>query len=193
MRQVLIATMLIAASSSSVAAEPRPIAREDVPAALAPAAAMGDAAIDAFRDRMLARLNELIVQGGPVLAIQVCRTEAPDIAKQVAEQHRLRLGRAALRLRNPGNAPPPWARGYVEATSGRKAGDVKPVVIDLGDRIGLLRPIAVMPMCTRCHGAVEGIDPEVRAELARHYPADRATGFAPGDLRGFFWVEAMKH
>jgi hypothetical protein len=25
--------------------------------------------------------------------------------------------------------------------------------------------------------------------LAARYPDDRATGFAPGDLRGWFWVE----
>jgi hypothetical protein len=29
----------------------------------------------------------------------------------------------------------------------------------------------------------------VREELAERYPADRATGFKVGDIRGWFWVE----
>ena len=29
---------------------------------------------------------------------------------------------------------------------------------------------------------------EVREALATHYPADQATGFQTGDLRGWFWV-----
>jgi len=32
----------------------------------------------------------------------------------------------------------------------------------------------------------------VKAEVARRYPRDQATGFAAGDLRGFFWVEVKK-
>ncbi len=192
MRHTLIATTLIAASIPTTAAEPHAIPRDAVPAALAPAVVRGDAAIDAFRDRLLARLNEAIAKGGPVHAIGVCRSDAPAIAKDVGEQHHLRLGRTAQRLRNPTNAPPEWARSALQATSGGKAVDVKPSVLDLGDRIGMLRPIAVGPMCTRCHGAVEAIDPDVRAALSRDYPSDQATQFAPGDLRGFFWVEVPK-
>jgi len=166
--------------------------REEVPDALAPAVARGEAAMEELRNRLFARLNELILKGGPVLAIQVCRSEAPAIAKEIRETHHVEIGRTSHRLRNAANAPPAWARSYVEAAGGKKAADVKTAVVDLGDRVGILRPLAVMPACTRCHGPVEGIDGDVRAELARAYPADRATQFSPGDLRGFVWVEVPK-
>lgn len=190
--RITFAAALLVASTATSASEPRAIPREEAPAALAPALARGDAAIDAFRDRLFARLDEAIRAGGTVHAIEVCRSDAADIAREIGEQHRVRVGRTTLRLRNPANAPPAWARSSVQAASGKKAAEVKPAVVDLGDRVGMLRPIAVMPACTRCHGPVEGIDPDVRAELARSYPGDQATGFAPGDLRGFMWAEVPK-
>jgi hypothetical protein len=192
MRALLVATALLAAPPVSSASQPRAMAREEVPTALRPALARGEAAMDALRDRLFARLNALLVEGGPVHAIQVCRSDAPAIAKEIREAHGVQIGRTSHRLRNAANAPPGWARAYVEAAAGRKADDVKLAVFDLGGRVGVLRPLAVMPACTRCHGPVEGIDGDVRAELARAYPADRATQFVPGDLRGFVWVEVPK-
>lgn len=187
-----VAAILTLASVHTFASEPRVIPREEVPPALAAAVARGEAAMDAFRERLFARLNELIVQGGPVHAIQVCRADAPAIARQVGEAHRVQLGRTSHKLRNPGNAPRAWAAGYVQAAGGKKAVNVTAGVIDLGDRVGLLRPIGVMPACTRCHGELDGIDTDVRAELSRAYPRDDATRFRPGDLRGFIWAEVPK-
>lgn len=191
MRHAVVALSLLAASSARAAA-PRVMAAGDVPPELAPAVAKADAALGALRERLFARLNELILQGGPIKAIQVCSAEAPAIAKEIGDASGVEIGRTSFRIRNPGNAPRPWAADLVREAAGKKAGDVAPVVVDLGDRLGLLRPIGVMPACTRCHGAADGIDAQVRAELARRYPEDRATGFAPGDLRGFMWAEVAK-
>ena len=118
--------------------------------------------------------------------------EAPRAAKEVAEAHGVEIGRTSFRVRSRANAPRPWAASTVAAAAGKKAADVKPVVLDLGDRLGMLRPIAAMPACTRCHGPAEGIDPAVKAEIARRYPQDQGVGFAPGDLRGFVWTEVRK-
>lgn len=177
---------------AAAASPPRLLPAGEVPAELAPAVAKGEAAMKELRERLFARLNQLLVQGGPITAIRVCRLDAPAIAKEIADAHGVKLGRTSHRLRNPSNAPRPWASEYLEASAGKKAGAVEPAVFDLGDRLGLLRPIGVMSACTRCHGAVEGIDHDVKRELAQHYPADQATGFSPGDLRGFLWVEVPK-
>jgi len=193
MRSALVAMSLAALPLTAIAADPpRALSPEEVSAELAPAVARGEAAMNALRERLFARLNELLVQGGPVSAIRVCRKEAPVIAKELGETHRVELGRTSHRLRNAANAPRPWAADYLLASAGKKAGEVDPVVFDLGDRLGMLRPIGVMPACTRCHGAVEGIDQDVRREIERSYPNDQATGFSPGDLRGFLWVEVSK-
>jgi hypothetical protein len=160
------------------------------PAGWQPAIARADAAIDRYQQQLMARLTAAMREGGPAGAVTVCRDEAPRIAAAVARESGVAIGRASDRLRNPANAPPAWARDAVEAAAGRPAAEVRPAAVDLGDRVGVLRPIVVRDACTRCHGAA--IAPEVRERLAREYPRDRATGYAAGDHRGFFWVEAPK-
>ncbi len=87
-------------------------------------------------------------------------------------------------MRNARNAPPAWAAGLVAAAAGRRASDVPAVVVDLGDRAGLLRPLPQGPVCVQCHGPSERLSPELRDLLAGAYPGDEAVGFVEGDLRG---------
>lgn len=193
MRSALARLLAAALPFAASAATPPPhaLAPGEIPAELAPVVARGERAMDELRGRLFARLNELLVQGGPIEAIRICRAEAPAIAKEIGGDG-LEIGRTSFRLRNPANAPRPWAAEYVRAAAGNTAGETAPAVFDLGDRLGLLRPIGVMPACIRCHGRVEGIDQDVRRELSHLYPDDQATGFSPGELRGFFWVEVPK-
>jgi len=45
-----------------------------------------------------------------------------------------------------------------------------------------LKALPVGAPCLNCHG--EAIKPEVAAALREHYPADRATGYREGQIRG---------
>jgi hypothetical protein len=49
-----------------------------------------------------------------------------------------------------------------------------------------MRAIPTDALCLTCHGAT--LAPELAAAIARDYPADAATGFAQGQLRGAFSV-----
>jgi hypothetical protein len=53
-------------------------------------------------------------------------------------------------------------------------------------RFRYLRAIPTAPMCLSCHGS--NIAPDVAKAIAAHYPADKATGFAAGDMRGAFSI-----
>jgi hypothetical protein len=64
--------------------------------------------------------------------------------------------------------------------------------VDLGDKVGVLRPIVERPMCASCHGSAGRMDSGVRLVLQDRYPADRAVGFTEGEIRGWFWVEMPK-
>jgi hypothetical protein len=193
MSRSFLALSLIAASAALAAEPSRPIAPDEVPASLAPAVARGETAADALRDQFLKRVTAMLAQGGPMAAMSVCPTEAPRIAKHVGEVHHVEIGRTSFRLRNPANAPRAWAASYVAAGAGKKPDELKPAVFDLGDRVGVLRPIVATPACKSCHGPAEALDPQAKAEIARRYPRDQATGFATGDLRGFIWVEVGKN
>jgi hypothetical protein len=110
----------------------------------------------------------------------------------VAKKQGIELGRTSHRLRNPANAPRAWARVIVDRGSGATASVEKLRTVDLGDRVGVLRPIGTAETCTRCHGAEDEVRRNIGATLATAYPEDRATGFAPGDLRGWMWAEVPK-
>jgi len=195
MRKSVFAFALAAqvAVSSSEAAQPReePSYRIDqAPARLAASVEVAGAAMRALQQRLSARLQEEMQKGGPLRAVGVCRDEAQALTAETARVQGIRVGRSSHRLRNPGNLAPSWAARFVEAGAGKKAAAVEAVVVDLGDRVGVLRPLPTAAACTQCHGRAERMSPDMKAFLQTAYPQDRATGFEEGDLRGFIWAEA---
>jgi hypothetical protein len=42
----------------------------------------------------------------------------------------------------------------------------------------------VQALCVNCHGAPDALAPEVKAQLAKDYPFDQATGYREGQVRG---------
>lgn len=142
------------------------------------------AARDLMFQRLFARLKAAVAEGGGVGAIAVCREDAPRIAQEVAQEAGLRIGRTSHRLRNPANVAPDWARTLIEQRADAPRYRVHP-----DGRLGALLPIPTAKRCLTCHGALESIAAPVRDALAENYPEDAATGFAEGDLRGWFWLE----
>jgi hypothetical protein len=127
---------------------------------------------------------DAVAQGGPAAAIRVCKDEAPQIAREVGQQYGVSIGRTSFRLRNPNNTPPEWAIAMIEQRV------EEPQFVELANnQLGALLPIKLQPVCLMCHGPAEQLGDDVRSELAKQYPDDQATGFADGDLRGWFWVE----
>lgn len=145
-----------------------------------------------LQQRLQERLASALRERGPAGAVEVCRVEAPDIAAAVGKERQMEVGRTSHKLRNPANAPRPWIEPYLSSAAGRKPEEVKPVVVDLGNRWGVLRPIATAGTCLVCHGDPRGFDPSLRETLQRLYPQDRAVGFQEGEFRGFFWAEVPK-
>ena len=154
--------------------------------------AKAEQAMNELQTALLAKLRSAMEAGGPAAAVEVCRTEARTIAERVALERGIELGRTSHRVRNPANAPRPWARAIVEGSAGAKASAGHIRVVDLGERVGVLRPIGTAEMCTRCHGAAPDVMRSLGEALTTAYPQDRAVGFAAGDLRGWFWAEVPK-
>ena len=128
---------------------------------------------------------------GPVEAIDVCSVEASPIAERLSEQSSARVGRTALRIRNPENAPDDAAREVMAAFARDLAAGASAPPEHFETRpdgsARYMSAIVTQPLCVTCHGSE--IAPELAAAIAEHYPADQATGFAVGDLRGAFIVE----
>ena len=177
--RMLVAALAVAAAPQLK--EPPRYAPDDVPRDSRPALQRAEQAIRAAACDVERRFGE----GDPDANAAKC--------DGVAEVRGARVGRTSARLRNPENGPPTWAREYIAATDGRKASEVTAVAFDLGDRVGLLRPIELRRRCLACHSARDELATETRRWLERAYPKDRALGYALGDLRGFWWAEAPKN
>jgi hypothetical protein len=120
-------------------------------------------------------------------AVEFCRDRAPEIAEEVAEKRGVAIGRTSHRLRNPDNNPPAWARPAVERKEARQY-----IYQGPDQQLGYLKPIKLGGLCTNCHGTKDQLADGVPEALGKYYPKDQATGFEPGDLRGWFWVEVKQ-
>jgi hypothetical protein len=164
----------------------------EAPAELRPAISRADLVIVGMQDSVLRELNDALSRGGPGTAIASCHLDATVVAQRLARTDGIAAGRTSDRLRNPSNLPRPWAAALVQANAGKQARSVEGFAVDLGDKVGVLRPIAERAMCAGCHGPSEALSPAVRSVLADRYPVDRAVGFKEGEIRGWFWVEMPK-
>ena len=190
-RLLLTSCLSLPVLAASVQPGPEPAYPLDqVPAGLAGGVEAAQSAADALQRRLLARLSEELRRGGPIQAVAVCRDEAQALTRETASGTGLRIGRTSHLLRNSRNAAPSWATRFVADAAGKKASALAPLVVDLGDRVGLLRPIPHGVTCGQCHGPVDQLSAPLRDFLKAAYPDDRALGFREGDLRGFIWVEA---
>ena len=146
-----------------------------------------EALITPFQQQLLSTVQAAVASGGPAEAVQACRELAPQIARQHSTAP-WKIGRTALRLRNPDNQPDAWERQVLEDFQRRsQAGEAvanlsRAEVVD--GEFRYMRAIATGEPCLACHGSA--IKPELVQLLDRHYPQDQARGFAAGELRGAF-------
>ena len=165
---------------------------KQAPATLQPAIQHGDLVIISIQNATSSELTRALTEGGPGDAIKVCHLSATTLIHRIGREEGIAAGRTSARLRTPSNAPKPWAAPIVKEYANAKAADVDGFAVDLGERVGVMRPIAHRAVCSPCHGVEEKLNPQVRKELKDRYVVDRATGFKDGDLRGWIWVEVPK-
>lgn len=139
------------------------------------------------------RLQAELKAGGPAAAIGVCVNAAPTIAGELSRQHGVRLTRVSLKVRNPLlGSPDAWEQRALSAFEARLAkGEAvdklefaETVTEPAGRFFRYAKAVPVQPVCMNCHGDAASLTPQIRERLATEYPADRATGYAPGQIRG---------
>ena len=174
-------------------------ARSDSAADLEPYAVKARAAVKAMGGALQTKLKEALAADGPIAAVQVCKTIAPEIANEQSKAAGMTIRRTALKVRNPDNAPDALERKVLEDFAARLAAGADANTLEhiedvTGDGKTTVRyfkaiPTAAAP-CLVCHGsAVSG---ELKETIDKLYPNDQATGFKEGDLRGAFSVTMEK-
>lgn len=156
-----------------------------------------DWAIEATKEYAAALKSELMAamhSGGAIEALEVCNTKALVIGQEVSLANNEHLSRVSSRNRNPANAPNEWQTAVLEAFEARKLAGEDPGTLTWheiaqtgnGMEFRFMKAIPTAGLCLQCHGT--NIAPPVAEKLAELYPADLATGFNEGDLRGAFVV-----
>lgn len=162
-----------------------------------PALAIDEAAVTAaslpiaqgFQADLQAQLKAAIADGGPIGGVSVCQQAAPAIAAAQSEASGAEVSRIATKHRNPAGGVPDDLRAAYTALEAAPLVDGKPnrqIVRTGSGAEAKVHFLSAIPMqeqpCSVCHGT--NIDPALKAHIDSLYPADLATGFTPGELRG---------
>lgn len=180
----LLPTLILAACASSPSAEKQ--------------AAMADEARKAagmLVQSLGGELKQAMAAGGPENAIGVCKDKAPRIAADVSAQTGLQIKRVSPKNRNPGAVPDAWESQAQADLEKRLAAGEKPETLDMwqvvdtpsGKVFRYAKALPTAAVCLNCHG--ENIADPVKAKLAAEYPADKATGYKAGMLRGLISIK----
>lgn len=142
--------------------------------------------------RLLAVLQEELDRSGPEGAVAVCNEKAPQMAREASEKSGWAIRRVSLRNRNPKAVPDAWEQAALQDFDRRLAAqepasklEQSEVTQEGGKSVQrYIRALPTAKLCLECHGSAEQISPPVAARLKALYPADLATGYSVGQLRG---------
>ncbi len=144
-----------------------------------------------FMQQLAGTLKQQIESSGTESAISVCKEVAPALAKQYSNDSR-RVSRVSLKPRNQTLGTPKADERVALQNFDRQQRDGTPGALEVvtvyedagGEWHHYMRAIPTQPLCLQCHGKPEDISANVKALLAQEYPADQATGYSPGEIRG---------
>lgn len=192
------ARLLAAAAIFLAAASPR-----------VPAQAQGDATRKSIDDsrklatQVTAELREQLLRemqaSGPLRSLIVCKFTCPEIVFRQARRTGWRIATVSLKPRNPAlGSPDAWEQRALitlgaQLAKGGSADDLEVAEVveePQGRFLRYARAIVVEPLCLTCHGPPASIPAAVRVQLDIDYPADKAVGFAVGQVYG---IVAIKH
>jgi len=169
------------------------------PSAEEQAAMAADArkAAAALTQKLGGELKTAIGEKGAEGAIGVCKERAPQIAAEVSKQFGLQITRVSPKNRNPAAVPDAWEAEAQAGLEKRLAAGEKPETLDTwqivdtptGKQFRYAKALPVQPLCLTCHGDPAAIPAGVKARLAADYPLDKATGYAPGMVRGIVSIK----
>ena len=144
-----------------------------------------------YGSQLKQKLSQAMKKGGPILAIEACKIQAPKISSLMAEQGKP-VARTSLKYRNRNNAPDKWEVGVLNKFNRLQKEGVSPkgmefyeVVSEDGqDYFRHMKAIPTGNICLACHGKT--IAPILISKLDELYPDDKARGYRAGEIRGAF-------
>ena len=151
-----------------------------------PLAVQASAIVREFVGELKPTLKGAMQTGGPARAVEVCAEQAPAIASRLSDSSGWQVHRVSLKPRNPGATPDEFERRVLQSFTERRKQGVAPAGLNHGQQLNgqyrYLQAQVAEALCLVCHG--RQVDPGLRDVIQRYYPADTATGYDAGEVRG---------
>jgi hypothetical protein len=140
------------------------------------------------------RLGKAIADAGYTNAIEFCSVHGITLTTSVGVTNEVLLRRVTHRPRNPQNRADTNELAIIrqfETELSKGATPIPVVAASKPNSFTYYAPIVLnLPLCVSCHGEPgTDIKPDVLAQIKKTYPADEATGFKLGQLRGLWSVD----
>ncbi|MDP3022054.1 MAG: DUF3365 domain-containing protein [Sulfuricurvum sp.] len=151
----------------------------------------GESSSTALVQKLGSELKAVMQKDGPVEAVNFCSKNAISLTHEVSKAHGVKMKRVTLQQRNPLNRPTPEEIEVMNTWMSAMAKGEQPTAVLSKATAGFTyyKPLVINnDVCLKCHGTVDSATPLGQA-LKASYPADRATGYKMGDLRGMVVVD----
>jgi len=143
-------------------------------------------------------MQESVAAKGAAGAISVCKGLAPALIADKRKETGWDIRRVSLKTRNPQRGTPDlWeARQLADFNARARLGE-KPESLEASEIVDIngkpvlryMKALPVADICLKCHGPADMLDADLKAELAKNYPQDRAIGYLKGEIRGALTVK----
>lgn len=133
-------------------------------------------------------LMEAIQKKGTLEALSFCNIQAIPLTDSMSTKFNASIKRVSDKNRNPNNKANTEELQYIAQFKKELAAkkEIKPVVIEKGNKVHFYYPIETNTMCLQCHG--KQIKPEVSQQIMKLYPKDLAIGYNESEVRGIWSI-----
>lgn len=135
---------------------------------------------------------------GPVRSLLVCKYSCPEILSSHSRRTGWRIAAVSLKPRNAAVGMPDAWEQKVLADFGRRAAKGENAdALEFAETVSepqatyfrYARAIMVEPLCLACHSSRDKLPEAVKAQLAIHYPFDKAVDFGVGQVYGIVSIK----
>lgn len=135
-----------------------------------------------------------IQKKGTMDALAFCNIQAIPLTDSMSTKFNAQIKRVSDKNRNPNNKANAEELKYMDQFKKQMAAkqEIKPVVLEKGNKVQFYYPIETNTMCLQCHGKPENIKPDVRAKTLKLYPNDLAIGYSENEVRGIWSITFNK-
>ena len=148
--------------------------------------------------KIVAAMQSAVAEKGVAGAIPVCKEQAPALIQEKRRETGWEIRRVSLKARNTERGTPDlWEARQLADFDIRAAHGEKPDTLEKAEIVNIdgkqvfryMKALPVGDVCMYCHGPADSLDADLKAQLAKHYPNDQATGYAKGQIRGALTIK----